>query len=689
MATIIVTTLDDITANDGETSLREALRMANNTGQADDIVFASGLSGTVTLVDGALDITRDVSIAGDVDGDGTGDITIDAGGASRVLSVTSGTGTLTDLAITGGYADGAGGGVSVANGATLSVTGGSISGNTAYGAQGGGIYSAGGAVSLSGVTVDGNTALFSSGGGIAAVGGTVTITGSEITSNTASYNGAGLALTGAAVSVAATTIGYNTAQGAYGGGIHLDGGSIALAASTLSRNTASYGAGLSVFGGATATLAQATIATNTAVQGGGIYSGDGTTNLISSTIAANTATGSYGGGVYLGAGTFNATNSIVFGNASQSSSADFYGAPTLAGGNIIGGTITNGAATTGVATVGGTFDALSGGTPVLRDNGGPVRTVAIRADGDADERGDATLLPVDSFDLDGDGATAEAVDVDAAGQVRIANALLDLGAYENVREQLTGSAIDDRLDGQIQGETLTGRGGNDTLFGMGGDDLLDGGSGGDTLDGGDGIDTATYENANFRVRADIAGSLSGLGQGAGDVFVSVENLIGSISNDELRGDGADNTIQGGNGADKLHGRAGDDILQGDAGNDVLYGNSGADRMTGGEGNNRYVYFSNSDSGVGSGNRDVITDFVSGSDRIELFRLDANTTNGGNQVFTFIGTGAFSNTPGELRFFQAPGQGFTIVQGDDDGNGSADFQIELTGVITLDAADFLL
>ena len=53
----------------------------------------------------------------------------------------------------------------------------------------------------------------------------------------------------------------------------------------------------------------------------------------------------------------------------------------------------------------------------------------------------------------------------------------------------------------------------------------------------------------------------------------------------------------------------------------------------------------------------------------------------------IGDGPFSGTAGELRFAQAGGR--TVVEGDVTGDGRADFQIELLGLHTLTAADFLL
>jgi Ca2+-binding RTX toxin-like protein len=50
---------------------------------------------------------------------------------------------------------------------------------------------------------------------------------------------------------------------------------------------------------------------------------------------------------------------------------------------------------------------------------------------------------------------------------------------------------------------------------------------------------------------------------------TIENAIGTSSNDEIIGNGVNNILQGGSGNDTLDGRAGDDALYGGAGNDVL------------------------------------------------------------------------------------------------------------------------
>ncbi len=103
---IVTTTADVLDRFDGETSLREALELANHgaagslgDGDADNdgsptdtITFAGDLSGeTITLSKGELFLSSDVMIDSDVFGDGgASGITLDANGASRVITITSG-----------------------------------------------------------------------------------------------------------------------------------------------------------------------------------------------------------------------------------------------------------------------------------------------------------------------------------------------------------------------------------------------------------------------------------------------------------------------------------------------------------------------------------------------------------------------------------------------------------------------
>ncbi|MFN3210426.1 MAG: calcium-binding protein [Roseovarius sp.] len=247
----------------------------------------------------------------------------------------------------------------------------------------------------------------------------------------------------------------------------------------------------------------------------------------------------------------------------------------------------------------------------------------------------------------------------------------------------TGPGMDTVIGGAGD-DSILGGSDDDMLSGMGGDDTLEGGSGADMLDGGDGSDTASYANASAGVTADIGGAVTGTGDAAGDTYISIENLEGSGFADRLWGDDGDNVEMGGGFSDRVYGRAGDDTLDGGSGNDAIYGNQGADMLTGGSGTDRFIFFSEADSTTSSTDR--ITDFTDG-ERIEISRIDGDVNTGGNQALDFVGTAAFSGTAGELRY-SSDGTD-TTVQADTDGDMVADFELVLTGDITLDEGDFLL
>ena len=113
-------------------------------------------------------------------------------------------------------------------------------------------------------------------------------------------------------------------------------------------------------------------------------------------------------------------------------------------------------------------------------------------------------------------------------------------------------------------------------LGMMHDNVIEGGGGADTLDGGDGSDTASYAHAGTAVTAYLDGSDAGSGDAAGDVYINIENLMGSAYADSLSGDENDNAITGGAGDDTLIGNGGADVLDGGAGTDTAsYASSGA------------------------------------------------------------------------------------------------------------------
>lgn len=120
----------------------------------------------------------------------------------------------------------------------------------------------------------------------------------------------------------------------------------------------------------------------------------------------------------------------------------------------------------------------------------------------------------------------------------------------------------------------------------------------------------------------------------------------------------------------VFGGAGNDVITGSAGDDILSGRGNGDTLTGGLGNDTFRYYLATDSNPVE--RDGIQDFALG-DRIDLSRIDANSTLGGDQAFSFIGNGAFGNHAGELRYESIAGP-IWLVQGDIDGDGIADFEV---------------
>ena len=149
--------------------------------------------------------------------------------------------------------------------------------------------------------------------------------------------------------------------------------------------------------------------------------------------------------------------------------------------------------------------------------------------------------------------------------------------------------------------------------------------------------------------------------------VTIEEARSGSGNDTLFGNDAANLLAGGDGTDSI---------DGGGGNDKIVGGRGADTLTGGAGADLFQFLSNGDSGLGL-NRDVITDFQQGSDKIDLSALDATR---------YIGTSNFSGRAGEVRY--ASFDGGTIVELDTNGDRLADLQIGLDNGVSLVFGDFL-
>jgi Ca2+-binding RTX toxin-like protein len=219
------------------------------------------------------------------------------------------------------------------------------------------------------------------------------------------------------------------------------------------------------------------------------------------------------------------------------------------------------------------------------------------------------------------------------------NVLINLRAADTVN--LAGG--DDNFFLGAGNDTGRGGAGNDTLLGSSGNDQLLGQTGNDSLNGGGGNDRLYGGTENDR-------------------------LSGSLGNDRLYGEA---------GNDRLDGSSGADLLVGGGGLDRLIAGTGRDTLTGGADRDDFVFARAADLGTGA-NRDRITDFVSGLDKINLVGLNLDA---------FVGATAFSGTQAEARFVLSGGDG--LLQVDSDGNGTLDASLLLVGVTCITAADLLL
>ncbi|PNB71284.1 hypothetical protein C1X64_25740 [Pseudomonas sp. GW456-E7] len=250
------------------------------------------------------------------------------------------------------------------------------------------------------------------------------------------------------------------------------------------------------------------------------------------------------------------------------------------------------------------------------------------------------------------------VDLNLTGEQRVLASRYEDDRILNI-ENVIGGYANDRLVGNAYNNSLDGGNGDDTLSGGLGNDVLRGATGNDTINGGSGVDTATYEGAASGVKVDLnikTASQNTLGAGV-DRLLSIENLTGSSYADTLKGDAAANVLTGGLGKDTLIGGAGSDIFD---------------------------FNSLLETGTISSTWDVISDFVRGSDKIDLSTLDANTATTANDAFNaIIGSTTAFTAAGQLKVANG------VLYGNTDADNTAEFAIQITGVTSLSTSDFIL
>lgn len=450
-------------------TLREAVQSMNNAavgatgcvntggtfGSDDEITFSVG---SIALTGGQLDINVDLTVTGQAS-----NVTIDAGGNSRILNldqndttITLDNLTLTNGKVTGDYNNGAG--IRASN-VTLNLNNSTVSGSSGQ-YEGGGMYAKNSTVNLNNSTLSGNRVASNYGGGGIFIknNSSLTVSNSSITGNYLDLGGAGggiyatnnnqislinstvsgnFAPRGGGIYLAQSNIdvtgdshitsntasnsNVNNSDGAGGGGgiYARDDSVITVSDSTLSGNSASDDNGGAIgSNGATVTLSNSTVHTNFSdKKGGGIFS-SGPLILSNSTVSTNSSNGQ-GGGIYTNTGSVSLSNSTVSDNSSGEIGAGVYNEGADC--HNASGTIT--ADNKNIIQDGSCGTQALAVDPMLAplaDNGGSTQTHALLKNSPAINAGDDAVC-----------AAAPVNNLDQRGESRPIGSACDIGAFES------------------------------------------------------------------------------------------------------------------------------------------------------------------------------------------------------------------------------------------------------------------
>ncbi len=297
--------------------------------------------------------------------------------------------------------------------ATAVLDGFTITGGNAYGSAphnaGGGMYNSTGSPTLTNVAFRANSA--EQGGGIFNNSSSASLTNVTFSDNSAEQGG-GMYNSAGSPTLTNVTLSGNSAE--QGGGMHNDSASgPSLTSVTFSGNTAISDGGGIFNAGSSPALTNVAFSANTAEQGGGIHnSAASSPTLTNVTFSGNTAT-AYGGGIYNSTSTPTLVNSILWSNSAGSGGVQIY--------------------EDAASSVTATYSDVQGGwsgtgnldaDPRFVDADG-ADNVAGTADDNLRLRGGSPVI-----DAGSNAAVPAGVTTDLDGAQRIANGVVDMGAYE-------------------------------------------------------------------------------------------------------------------------------------------------------------------------------------------------------------------------------------------------------------------
>jgi Ca2+-binding RTX toxin-like protein len=264
----------------------------------------------------------------------------------------------------------------------------------------------------------------------------------------------------------------------------------------------------------------------------------------------------------------------------------------------------------------------------------------------------------------------------------------DLLSGDDGNDIIDGGSDNDVLYGDSGADQLSGGDGNDILLGGDGNDVLNGGAGVDELRGGGGDDTF------FVAAGDVAAE--GANEGVDTVRSAGDWVLGE-NFERLMLDGAGDFAGTGNAlANQITGNGGANLLDGAAGNDNINGGLGADRIIGGTGNDiltggggidtfvvrqESVYSSSSPQGRVL-EVDTIADYQIGVDIIDLSAIASGDADG---AFNLVSN--FDGVAGRMTLKFAGG--VTSLSLDIDGDSKADYLLKINGDLTGESGRWLL